>query len=121
MQAPPVFSAALRCRCPRCGEGRLFSTFLGLEERCDRCGLPLAGADAGDGPAVMLIFLLGFILVPPILLISMRYDLPLWLHAVMWSVVVLGATLGLARPAKALMLALQYRYRPETFGETRGK
>jgi uncharacterized protein (DUF983 family) len=107
----------LRCRCPRCGQGRLFTSFLGLAEHCNHCRLPLAGADSGDGPAFILIFALGFILVPPILIFSMHYDWPLWLHGIIWSVVVLGITLGLARPVKAMMIALQYRHRPETFIE----
>ena len=28
-----------RCRCPRCGEGRLFSAFLKVGSNCSSCGL----------------------------------------------------------------------------------
>ena len=53
----------LRGRCPRCGEGRLFHGFLSLRPACERCGLDYGFADAGDGPAVFVILIGGFIVV----------------------------------------------------------
>ena len=53
----------LRRRCPRCGEGKLFQGFLTLRPRCDDCGLDYGFADAGDGPAVFVILIGGFIVV----------------------------------------------------------
>lgn len=115
LPSPPPLSAARSCACPRCGRGALFHGYLTVVERCEVCGLRLAAHDAGDGPAVFLIFILGFVTVPPILWISLRVDWPLWLHAVVWSVVVLGLTLGMLRPAKAYTVALHFKHHPETF------
>jgi uncharacterized protein (DUF983 family) len=53
-------SAGLKGRCPRCGEGRLFSGFLTVGKRCVNCGLDYSFADAGDGPAVFVILIAGF-------------------------------------------------------------
>lgn len=89
-------------------------------ERCEICGLELAKNDAGDGPAVFLIFILGFLIVPIALWISVSVDWPLWLHGVLWSVLVLGLTIGMLRPAKAYVTALQYRHRRSDF-ETRNR
>ena len=72
-------------------------------------------ADSADGPAVFLIFVLGFTLVPLALGLEVLFAPPLWVHGVLWSVVTLGLTLGSLRPLKACVLALQYRYRPEDF------
>ena len=55
--------AGFSCACPRCGEGRLFRGFLTLRSRCEVCGLDYRFADSGDGPAVFIIFLAGFIVV----------------------------------------------------------
>ena len=55
--------AGLRCRCPRCGKGKLFAGFLTLRPRCEVCGLDYGFADSGDGPAVFIMFLAGFIVV----------------------------------------------------------
>lgn len=101
----------MRCACPRCGKGKLFKGYLDVAERCGVCGLDLTKVDSGDGPAVFLIFILGFLVVPIALWVSMTVDWPLWLHAIVWSVVVIGLTLGMLRPAKACVIALQYRYR----------
>lgn len=104
-------SAGMRCLCPRCGQGRLFSGYLTVAERCDVCGLDFSQVDSGDGPAVFLIFILGFLVVPLALWVSMTVEWPLWLHTIVWSIVVLALTLGMLRPAKAYVIALQYRYR----------
>lgn len=105
-------------RCPRCGEGRLFEGYLNLVPACPQCGLPLERADSGDGPAFILIFVLGFLIVPPVLLFARHSSWPMWLHILVWSSVILAATLGTARPAKALLVGLQYRTKPEMFRET---
>ena len=107
----PPLSAGMRCVCPRCGKGRLFAGFLTVAERCDVCALDLSQVDSGDGPAVFLIFILGFLVVPVALWVSMTVEWPLWLHTIVWSIVVLALTLGMLRPAKAYVIALQYRYR----------
>jgi uncharacterized protein (DUF983 family) len=108
---------SLACRCPRCGEGAIYESFLTFKEHCPVCQLPIAKNDNGDGPAVFLIFILGFALVPLALLVAMNVDWPLWLHGVIWGVVVMVLTVGMLRPAKALTLALQYRHRKEVFDE----
>jgi len=107
--------AGLRCRCPRCGRGNLYRGFLTVVDRCSACGLELARNDSGDGPAVFLIFILGFAVVPLALWVAMSVDWPLWLHGVLWGIVILGLTLGMLRPSKAYVLALQYRHRRADF------
>ncbi|NNG03364.1 MAG: DUF983 domain-containing protein, partial [Inquilinus sp.] len=56
-----MLRTALAGRCPRCGRGRLYAGYLTLVERCESCGLALAENDSGDGPAVFLIFIIGFL------------------------------------------------------------
>jgi uncharacterized protein (DUF983 family) len=106
---------ALMCRCPRCGEESAFAGYLRFKQVCGHCGLQLAKHDNGDGPAVFVIFILGFICVPIALVIAMKTDWPLWVHGALWSGIVVVATLALLRPAKSLTVALQYRYRASAF------
>lgn len=110
---PPVspLDAGMRCVCPRCGRGWLFAGYLTVVEHCPVCGLELARHDSGDGPAVFLIFIISFLVVPPALWVSMMVDWPLWLHTLVWGALVLGLALGMLRPAKAYTTALQYRHR----------
>jgi uncharacterized protein (DUF983 family) len=116
---PPVspVKTGLACRCPRCGRGKLYSGFLKVAAECDVCHLNLAEADSGDGPAVFLIFILGAIAVPLAFVLQFWLALPEWLTMSVLTLVVLGGALLLLRPAKGIMVALQYRNRA---GEGRG-
>ncbi len=101
------------CKCPRCGVGDLYGSRLSLTllDKCENCGLDLSKNDSADGPAVFLIFILGTLLVPAALILDAWLEPPLWAHAIIWSIVTLGLTLGSLRPLKAYIIALQYKYR----------
>jgi uncharacterized protein (DUF983 family) len=112
---PQPIRLALRNKCPRCGEGGLYKdSFLStaVRDECPVCGLKLSGHDSGDGPAVFLIFVLGFLIVPLALLLEWLIHPPLWLQGVIWGIVALTLTLGALRPLKAYIIALQYKHRP---------
>jgi len=110
---PPVspLVAGVLCRCPRCGKGRLFRGFLNLAPSCEVCGLDFSFADAGDGPAVFIMFFAGFVVVGAALLVEVAYQPPFWVHAVLWGPLILLTTLGPLRPAKGLLIALQYHHK----------
>lgn len=107
------------CRCPKCGEGKLYpATFnLTLNENCEHCGLDLAQNDSADGPAVFLIFILSFALVPLALLVDSLFEVPLWGHAILWGVLCIGATLSILKPLKSYVILLQYKYRRSDWKE----
>jgi uncharacterized protein (DUF983 family) len=101
---------ALLCRCPRCGEGRIFAGLLTVRAACPACGLDLSAEDAGDGPAVFLIFFLGALAVGIAAWMEIKFSPPIWLHLLVLTPLILGGAIGLLRPIKAGMIALQYRY-----------
>lgn len=109
-----LLAVGWRCKCPRCKQGHLFKPgfTLSLRERCENCGLDFNKNDSADGPAVFLIFILGFALVPLALLVDALFRWPIWLHLCIWSPLALFVTLGMLRPLKAYIIALQYRHRP---------
>ncbi len=102
-------SAGLKGRCPRCGEGALFQGFLAVKDRCTNCGLDYAFADSGDGPAVFVIMIIGFVVVGLALWMEVTLSPPLWVHFLIWIPLALVLCLGSLRPLKGLMIALQYR------------
>jgi uncharacterized protein (DUF983 family) len=101
----------LACRCPRCGKGRLFEGFLSLRPRCEVCGLDYKFADSGDGPAVFIILLAGFIVVACALIVEFKYAPPVWVHAILWGPLIVATTLLPLRPMKGLMIALQFHHK----------
>jgi uncharacterized protein (DUF983 family) len=104
-------SRGLRGRCPRCGEGRLFRGYLSLRSACEHCGLDYGFADAGDGPAVFVILIGGFIVVFAALMTEVVYQPPYWVHAALWLPLILIVTLAPLRLIKGLLIALQYHHR----------
>jgi uncharacterized protein (DUF983 family) len=110
---PLPISRGLLGRCPRCGEGHLFQGFLTLRPACEHCGLNYGFADAGDGPAVFVILIGGFIVVFAALITEFVYQPPYWVHAVLWIPLILLVTLGPLRPMKGLLIALQYHHKAE--------
>ncbi len=115
----PIRSAlakGLTCRCPACGSAPLFDGYLRVRTNCGACGADLSGQDSGDGPAAFIILTVGAIVVAAALITEIAYSPPVWLHMVLWLPLSVVLVLGLMRPFKATLIALQYRNRREDFG-----
>jgi len=115
--APPrlgdAIRAGLRGRCPRCGNGALFQGLLRLNPRCAGCGLDFGFADAADGPAVFVILIVGFVVAGAALLVEIAYSPTILVHFLLWPPLVLVLCLGMLRPLKGILVALQYHHRAE--------
>ncbi len=109
--AADPFAAGIRGRCPRCGQGRLFTGYLTLRSSCEACGLDYGFADSGDGPAAFVILIIGFIVVGLALAVEVSYGPPLWLHFIIWVPLALVLSLAALRVIKGLLVTLQYRNR----------
>jgi uncharacterized protein (DUF983 family) len=107
------FAAGLGARCPRCGKGPLFKGFIALAANCSACGLDYSFADSGDGPAVFIALIGGFIVLGAALWTEIVYEPPLWLHMVLFLPLTIIVCLGLLRPFKGVLIALQYRNKAE--------
>jgi uncharacterized protein (DUF983 family) len=57
----------LRCRCPNCGEGKLFSGYLKVNPVCSQCGQELHHQRADDFPPYIAIMIVGHVLVAALL------------------------------------------------------
>ena len=108
MSKPNPLLAGLIGRCPNCGEGYLFEGFLKVAPTCEACGYDLSKADSGDGPAVFVILIAGFIVAFGALFTEFAYHPPVWVHLVIWLPATLIISLVLLRPLKGLMLAAQF-------------
>jgi uncharacterized protein (DUF983 family) len=115
------FRAGLRGQCPRCGEGRLFSGFLTVGRNCANCGLDYSFADAGDGPAVFVILIIGFVVVGLALWMEVTFNPPLWVHFVLWIPLTLILCLTALRLMKGVLITLQYRNKAAEGQWDRGK
>jgi len=109
VRAAPLWQSGLRCRCPRCGQGRLYTAYLKLAPGCSICGLDFGFADAGDGPAVFVVLVAGAFIAGTAAIIEINYSPPYWVHALVWLPLTLTVCLGLLPVFKATLVALQFR------------
>jgi uncharacterized protein (DUF983 family) len=104
-----AISTGLCGRCPRCGDGRLFQGFLTVAPKCEVCGLDFGFADSGDGPAVFVTLIAGFLVVGLALIVDMTWEPPIWVFMVVFIPLALVVCLGMLRPLKGVLIALQFK------------
>lgn len=108
---PRDLRASLVGRCPRCGRGSLFEGYLTVGKRCASCGLDYTAFDPGDGPAVFVILIAGFIVCGAALIVEVKYSPPYWVHAILWLPLIAIVVLGGLRLMKSTLRVLQYKHK----------
>ena len=88
----------------------MFTGLLTVRPSCPTCGLDLSAQDAGDGPAVFVIFFLGLIVVGLAAIVEIKFSPPIWVHLALWTPLILGGAILMLRPLKAGLIALQFRH-----------
>lgn len=105
---PSFIKTTLFGKCPRCGTGSLYQSFLKIADHCPDCDLDFSFADTGDGPAVFVIMIVGFIATGGVLYTEFSYQPPLWLLIAIWGpLTCLLSILGLYW-SKGALFAQQY-------------
>jgi uncharacterized protein (DUF983 family) len=94
----------------------LFKRLLTLQPICPVCGLDFGQSDTGDAGAVLVIILLGAIVVGLAFWVDVRFNPPLWVHAILWPAVTVPLAILITRPMKAALVAVQFRTRPNEMG-----
>ncbi|MFL6826438.1 MAG: DUF983 domain-containing protein [Bradyrhizobium sp.] len=107
----------LRCRCPRCGEGKLFRAFLKVDDHCAVCALDFTPHRADDLPAYLVIVIVGHIVVPLALMIETNYSPPVALQLSIYLPITLIASLLLLQPVKGAVVGVQWALRMHGFDE----
>jgi uncharacterized protein (DUF983 family) len=80
-----------------------------VADSCTHCGTPLGSLRADDAPPYFTIFLVGHLVVPPILMVERIWMPPMWLHMVVWLPLIAVLTTLLLRPVKGATLGLMCR------------
>ena len=106
----PVLSG-LACRCPVCGQGKLFDGFLKVRPACQACGADLSASDSGDGPVVFVILVVGGIVAFLALYAIFTTRWPIWVHLMLWLPLATGLSLWAMRVFKSLLISLQFHFK----------
>ncbi|MCS6761520.1 MAG: DUF983 domain-containing protein [Candidatus Devosia symbiotica] len=104
------FNTGLRCRCPRCGQGKLFKGYLKVAPTCVACGPDLPFANSGVGLATFVIFLIAPIIIILALVVDALFNSPPYVHLMLWIPATIIFSLALLPPFKSVLVTLQYRH-----------
>lgn len=106
-------TAALRAlsgRCPCCGEGKLFKSFLKQVENCAACGESFGQIRADDAAPWLTIIVVGHVFLPFAFMVDVDF-LPTWAAMTLWSALFAAISLVVLPRAKGLMLAILWHTR----------
>ncbi len=97
------------CRCPRCGQGKLFQGFLTVTNLCANCNLDLSPHDNGDGASVFVIFILGALIMPIALWLELTFSPSFYIHFLILLPVIFVVGIVLLRLVKGILIAYHFK------------
>jgi uncharacterized protein (DUF983 family) len=105
-----------RCRCPNCGKGRLYSSYLKVVHSCAVCGTELHHQRADDAPPYFTMLIVGHVIVGGILSVEVAYHPPTWVQLSIWLPLLVVMCLVLLPIVKGALVGLQWALRMHGFG-----
>lgn len=108
----------LRCRCPRCGKGKLYRRYLSLYDACPACGLNISQRPGDVLPAYMVISIVGLVLVGLVYALVMVGGV----HPI--AALAIGVPIGIALPllllppVKGAVIGFQWAKGVQGFGQS---
>lgn len=107
----------LFCRCPNCGQGRLFRAFLKPVDNCAVCNEDYTHNRADDLPAYLTIVIVGHIVVGGFMMTDLVWTMSNWAHLAIWTPLTLILALAMIQPIKGAVIGLQWAARMHGFGD----
>jgi len=117
--ARQLWSAMLNgflCKCPKCGEGKLFSGFLKVVPACSHCGEEMRHHRADDLPAYLVVVIVGHVIIGAFMGVEATSTLSTWQHLAIWAPLTVAMSLALLRPIKGAVVGLQWALYMHGFG-----
>ena len=108
----------LLCRCPNCGDGRLFRAFLKPVDHCAVCGEDYRAQRADDLPAYLVIVVVGHVLMTGYMLTDMMWRVSPFVHLAIWAPLAVLAAIATIQPIKGGVIGLQWANRMHGFGDS---
>lgn len=111
-----AMARGLAGRCPHCGEGRLFASFLKTVDSCQHCGEQIYHHRADDLPAYLVVVIVGHLVVGGFMGVEATSTLSIWQHLAIWVPLTVALSLALLRPMKGAVVGLQWALGMHGFG-----
>lgn len=95
-------------RCPHCGEGRLFSRFLKVRERCDACGADNTVYPSDDAPPYLTLLLVGHLVLPFMFWMDRAWAPAMWVMFAIWLPLIAALTLAVLPVLKGAVVGFAW-------------
>jgi uncharacterized protein (DUF983 family) len=89
----------------------VYQSYLKFRDHCRACSADFKAADAGDGPAVFVILIVGAIVAPLLIILQFGLQLAGWLALTITMVAAVALCLALLPPFKSVLFALQWKHK----------
>ncbi len=104
-----------KCRCPNCGDGQLFQSYLKVNHACSNCSEELHHQRADDAPPYFTMTVVAHIVIPGLLIAERIWHPELWVHAAIWFPLTLFLTWWLMPRIKGAIIGLQWALKMHGF------
>lgn len=98
----------LKCKCPNCGEGKIYGSYIKVKHSCDICGLELHHQRADDAPPYFTMLIVLHVVVSGILTVEKMYSPENWIQLVIWMPTATLLSFLLLPPIKGALIGLQW-------------
>lgn len=104
------------CRCPHCGQGKMFRAYLKVADECNVCGEELKHHRADDFPPYVAIVIVGHIIIFLMLHMEMAYHVQPITHVLIAVPLAIILPLLMLPSIKGAIVGLQWATRMYGFG-----
>lgn len=112
----PAAMNGLACKCPQCGEGRLFRGFLKTVDSCSVCGEEMLHHRADDLPPYLAILIVGHLLVGVMIHLDMVWHISPMTYLMVMVPLGIILPLMMLQPLKGMVVGIQWAKRMHGFG-----
>ena len=103
-------------KCPACGNGRLFRSFVKPVDACAACGERMDHQRADDFPPYIVVTIVGHLVLGGYMMTDLILPLSTWQHLAIWAPVTLVSSIALMQPVKGAVIGLQWALKMHGFG-----
>ncbi|MEZ5900480.1 MAG: DUF983 domain-containing protein [Hyphomicrobiaceae bacterium] len=105
-----------RQKCPACGTGAMYRSYLKVNDTCPSCGEELYHQRADDAPPYFTMFITGHVIVGGILATEQAFAPPTWVQLAIWLPALVLLSLWLLPRVKGALIGYQWANRMHGFG-----
>jgi len=106
----------LNCRCPGCGAGSLYASYLKVRDTCPLCAEELHHQRADDAPPYFTILIVGHLVLAGALILEQAIAPAPWVQFLLWIPLTIGLALALLPRIKGALIGIQWANRMHGFG-----